>query len=58
MGFIFAINSEKALGPLKEVGLKTEVVGRFTREMTIKARLGKASQTFMDLTSESIFGLK
>lgn len=58
MGFIFAINSEKALGPLTEVGLKTEVVGRFTREMTIKARLGKASQTFMDLTSESIFGLK
>jgi len=32
MGFIFVINSEKALVPLREVGLKTEVLGRFTRD--------------------------
>jgi selenophosphate synthetase-related protein len=58
MGFIFAINSEKAIQQLREVGLKTEVVGRFTREMKIRTRLGEENQTFIDLMSESIFGLK
>jgi len=58
MGFIFSLNSEKALPLLREAGLTAEIVGVFTKEKTIKARLGNESAIFMDLEKESVFGLR
>jgi selenophosphate synthetase-related protein len=58
MGFIFALNSEKAIPILREAGLTTEIVGNFTGDRTIKAKLGEVSEIFMDFNKESIFGLR
>lgn len=58
MGFIFSLNSEDALPLLREAGLTTAIVGSFTEDKKIRARLGNESATFIDLEKESIFGLK
>jgi hypothetical protein len=56
IGFIFAINSEKVLGQLRAAGLTAEIVGKFTKEKVIRAKLGSELETFVDLEKESIFG--
>jgi hypothetical protein len=58
MGFIFAVESESALEQLRKVGLETKIVGKFTKAATIKARLHGEVETFIDLSKESIFGLR
>lgn len=58
MGYIFGVKSEGALSALKRVGFDVRVVGRFTGERKIVAKLGAQSETFLDMTRESIFGLR
>lgn len=58
MGFIFALNSEKALPLLREAGLTAEIVGSFTQAKRIEVSFGNETETFIDLERESIFGLR
>jgi selenophosphate synthetase-related protein len=58
MGYLFGVKSEDALAPLERAGFTVRLVGKFTSEKKIVARLEGESGTFLDLTKESIFGLR
>lgn len=58
MGFIFCLKSGEALQTLEAEGFTVSIVGRITKNREIVAKLGKESETFLDLKKESIFGLR
>lgn len=58
MGYLFGVRSLEALAPLERAGFKVSIVGRFTSEKKIVARLEAECGTFMDMSKESIFGLR
>lgn len=58
MGFIFGSHDTKVFGTLSDVGFSVNSVGRFTDDKKIIVSMGEKRETFMDLTRESIFGLR
>ena len=58
MGFIFATKSVEIIELLREVGFSAEIVGKFTQSKNIETVLGKERGIFMDLSKESVFGLR
>lgn len=58
MGYLFGIRSLEALAPLEREGFTVSVVGRFTSEKKIVASLEGESGIFLDMSRESIFGLR
>jgi len=58
MGFIFASKDEAILDLLRGVGFSAQVVGSFTEQKQIVVSIGKEKGIFMDLSRESVFGLR
>jgi len=58
MGYLFGVESEATLAPLQKAGFAVRLVGKFTSEKKIVARLGGESGIFLDMSKESIFGLR
>ncbi|MGQ9759884.1 MAG: AIR synthase related protein [Candidatus Methanomethylicaceae archaeon] len=58
MGFIFGSKSINAFKTLRDVGFSVDSVGRFTADKIIRVSLGDKTEVFMDLTKESVFGLR
>lgn len=57
MGFIFASNEESLVTKLRDAGFSASVVGKFDGTKKICVRLGSDRKTFMDLSTESVFGI-
>jgi hypothetical protein len=58
-GFIFSTNKpQKCLQILKEHKLTANIIGKITKEKIIRVSYRKQSEIFMDLSRESVFGLK
>ncbi|MGC8936900.1 MAG: AIR synthase related protein [Candidatus Methanomethylicaceae archaeon] len=58
MGFIYGASSIRVFEPLRELGFSVESVGRFTADKKITVSLGQEREVFMDLTRDSVFGLR
>jgi selenophosphate synthetase-related protein len=58
MGYLFGVESEETLAPLERAGFAVRLVGKFTSGKKIVARLGGESGIFLDMSKESLFGLR
>lgn len=60
MGYIFGSRSGsvEAFKTLQDVGFSVEAVGHFTADKKIIVSLGGKNEVFMDLSRESVFGLR
>ena len=58
MGYLFGVKSVTALAPLQREGFTVQIVGKFTSEKKIVARLGGESEISPAMSKESIFGLR
>lgn len=58
MGFIFGSPEPKIFEVLKNSGFSVESVGRFTADKRIIVSMDQKKEIFMDLTRESVFGLR
>jgi selenophosphate synthetase-related protein len=58
MGFIFGSPNTRIFEALRNVGFSVESVGRFTADKKIVVSMGQRREIFMDLTRESVFGLR
>lgn len=58
MGYLFGVKSDRTLTTLKKAGFTARVVGRFTAEKNIVATLDGEAGVFLDMSRESVFGLR
>ncbi|MDI9643952.1 MAG: AIR synthase related protein [Candidatus Verstraetearchaeota archaeon] len=58
MGFIFATDDGSLVEKLNRAGFSASVVGKFDDTKKIKVRLGSECRLFMDLSFESVFGIR